>query len=321
MILSVVIPTMNKQRLLERTLGALRQQDLGDQAWDIVVVNDGSTDGTAALLETLAADEPRLKVVSPPRNVGRARARNLGWRHATGRWVLFLDDDILAPQGLLKAHLDVLRTGDDVGTIGHAVTAPDIADAPHFYYLDTRAVAKLPAGPAPARYLVTQNAAVPRWALERIDGFDESFSAYGFEDMDLGFRLEDAGVTFRALPAPLPLHIHHHTLADYLAKKRECGRCSLRQLAERHPKRLREMRLHVLVDPPGVVAAAPVRAIRSLLARILGPAAITLASRWPARGSAPVLPVCYLRCMDICVLASFCQGLRSSLPDSDTMAQ
>jgi glycosyltransferase involved in cell wall biosynthesis len=108
MILSVVIPTLDKQALLERTLTALRAQDPGTADWQIVVVNDGSTDGTADYLAALVRNEPRLEVVSPARNVGRAAARNLGWRRADGRWVLFLDDDILAPPGLLAAHLKVL---------------------------------------------------------------------------------------------------------------------------------------------------------------------------------------------------------------------
>jgi glycosyltransferase involved in cell wall biosynthesis len=116
--LTVVIPTMNKQPLLGRTLAALLEQDAGTDAWNVVVVDDGSSDGTAALLRTLANRTPRLRVVSPERNVGRAAARNLGWQAADGRWVLFLDDDILAPPGLLRTHLAVLESGEDRGTIG-----------------------------------------------------------------------------------------------------------------------------------------------------------------------------------------------------------
>ncbi len=129
-------------------------------------------------------------------------------------------------------------------------------DAPHFHYLDTRGVARLPAGPAPGRYFVTQNAAVPRAAFQKIGGFDEGFSGYGFEDMEVAFRLEDqAGVHFLALTAPVPLHVHHHTLDQYFEKKRECGRQSLRHIARLHPDRMREMQLHHVLDPPGQVAA------------------------------------------------------------------
>ncbi len=316
MILSVVIPTCNKRDLLARTLAALRVQQPGTDAWQIVVVNDGSTDDTARLLDELAAEDPRLVVVSPPRNVGRAAARNLGWQAASGRWVLFLDDDILAPVGLLKAHLEILERDPSHGTIGPAVTDPSIVDGPHFHYLDTRGVAKLPHGPAPGKYLVTQNAAVPRNALERIGGFDEEFAAYGFEDMALGFRLEDSGVHFQVLPTPVPLHIHHHTLAEYLGKKRICGHGSLQQIAERHPHRLAEMRLHLIVDPPGNAPEGRNLCLRQVLRGSLGRFATTLAGAWPWDGQRPLLSAGYFRCMDVAVLSAFCSGLADDTRDA-----
>jgi len=250
-------------------------------------------------------------VVAPGRNVGRACARNLGWRRARGRWVLFLDDDILAPPGLLAAHLAELRTGPGVGTIGPAVTDPAIIDAPHFRYVDTRGVAKLPAGPAPGKYFVTQNAAVPRGALARIGGFDEDFAAYGFEDMDLGFRLEDVGIRFRVLPRPVPLHIHHHTLREYLEKKRTCARGSLQAVARRHPHRLAEMRLDLVIDPPGGRPSGAARLARMLLDGTVGARILDLAARWPVTGAAaPRWPRLYARVMDAAILTCYRQGLK-----------
>ncbi len=184
--------------------------------------------------------------------------------------MLFLDDDIVAPPGLLAAHLALLAGDPRRGTIGPAVTDPSIVDAPHFHYLDTRGVAKLANGEAPARYFVTQNTAVPREALAAVGGFDEAFSAYGFEDMDLGFRLEDWGVRFQVLTQPVPRHIHHHTLDEYLAKKRMCGRHSLREVGRRHPSRLREMRLDLVLDPEGVRPTLLARLLRIALDGPLG---------------------------------------------------
>ena len=309
MILSVVIPTHGKRPLLARTLEALRAQDPGTDDWQIVVVDDGSKDDTAAYLEGLGTAEPRLKVASAGRNVGRAAARNIGWQRAEGRWVLFMDDDILAPRGLLRAHLDLLQADLRCGTIGPAVTDPEIADGRHFHYIDTRGVARLRQGPAPAKYFVTQNAAVAREALSRVGGFDESFAAYGFEDMDIGFRLEDAGVRFLALPEPVPLHLHHHTLDDYIEKKRICGRHSIGHIAVRHPGRLREMRLDLVIDPPGGPRRLSRRLLRCFLASLAGPVAVRLAGCWPGHGPSPWAPGLFCRCMDIAVLGAYCQGL------------
>ncbi len=314
MILSVVIPTMNKADLLRRTLEAVRGQQIGGgEPWEVVVVDDGSTDHTAQVLAAQTGwERPSLVVVRPPANVGRARARNLGARQAVGRWLVFLDDDIVAPPGLLQAHLDVLQEDPTYGTIGFAVTAPEVSDAPHFHYLDTRGVARLGSGPAPARFFVTQNAAVPREAFLAVGGFDEGFSAYGFEDMEVAFRLEEqGGVRFRALPAPVPVHVHHHTLRQYLDKKIECGRHSLALLAGLHPQRLPEMRLHHVVDAPG--AARPgwrTRGLRALLDSPVGRGLPRFVDRWPAAPDGrPRWPWLYCRVMNLTVLACFRAGL------------
>lgn len=319
MILSVVIPTMNKVSLLRRTLTALLEQDSGiEERWEIVVVDDGSTDETSDYLKDLVArhqtDRPALHVVAPGMNLGRARARNLGARNATGTWILFLDDDIVVPPGLPGAHLDVLRAHPGYGTIGYAVTAPEVFDAPHFHYLDTRGVARLGAGPAPARYFVTQNAAVPRREFLSVGGFDEDFSAYGFEDMEVAFRLEDeTGTRFRVLPAPVPVHVHHHTLAQYFEKKRECGRHSLVRIAEIHPARLAEMRLDLVIDPPGGRPSLAARCVRLFAASPLGRKLPGGLERWPRTAAhRPRLPGLYCRIMNLAVLCCFRRGVTES---------
>ncbi len=316
MILSVVVPTMNKVELLKQTLHALQTQDAGEgRTWEVVVVNDGSTDATADFLATLdgTGQNPLLRVVSPPHNIGRAKARNLGAKAAAGRWILFLDDDIVAPEGLVSAHLELLENNPGCGTIGYAITDPSVANAPHFSYLDSRGVAKLSRGPAPGRFFVTQNAAVPRDAFLSIGGFDEDFAAYGFEDMEVAFRLEnDAGMYFQALIQPVPLHVHHHTLNEYLEKKVECGRHSLPHLARLHPERIAEMKLHHVVDYSGQTGVGILsRVIRLLSALPLRPVLESILGHWPADHShQPVLSPLHHRLMDLLVLLCFRQGVR-----------
>lgn len=312
--LSVVIPTMNKVDLLARTVAALREQDPGPGvAWEIVVVNDGSSDGTAAWLASQEfGDQPALQVVAEGINVGRAKARNLGAQAARGHWILFMDDDIVAPPGLLRAHLEQLRTGPEVGTIGFAVTEPALRDAPHFYYMDSRGAARLRSGPAPGRFFVTQNAAVPRLAFLAAGGFDEEFSAYGFEDMEVAFRLEDRqGIRFRAVPSPVPFHVHHHTLEQYFAKKIECGRHSLPHLARLHPHRIKEMRLHHVIDGDGPAPRSPATSLfRRLADSRLGRRFPGMMSGWPTGDRhRPLLPPLYFFLMNLAVLCLFRQGV------------
>ena len=319
MILSVIIPTYNKAALLARTLAALEAQELPGQQWEIVVVDDGSQDGTAQLLaEGAAVADSRLRPVSPGRNCGRAVARDLGLQAARGTYVLFLDDDIVVPPGLLAAHLELLGGRADTGTIGYAVTEAALVDGPHFYYLDSRAVAKLAPGPAPSRYFVTQNAAVPRAALIAAGGFDKDFAGYGFEDMDVGFRLEDrAGLSFQALKQPVPVHVHHHSLDEYFAKKRECGALSLPYLARQHPQRLAEMHLDLILDAPGAGGPAlMVRCVRWCAGHWPGRFVQWLVRHWPvARACRPLLPVLYYRLMDVAILSCYRQGLDQALSE------
>ena len=314
-LLSVVIPTYCKADLLRRTLHALACQEMEKGAWEVIVVDDGSPDHTREVLAEMEADFPvPLRVVAPGNNVGRARARNLGVEEASGTWVLFLDDDILAPPGLLAAPLELLAGNDKLGTIGYAVSDPDLVDAPHFRYLDTRGVARLNSSTAPARFFVTQNAVAPRWALKEIGGFDEEFSAYGFEDMELAFRLEDhCGISFRALHQPVPRHIHHHSLAQYLDKKVECGRHSLPQLARTHPQRLQQMRLHWIVDPDETGCPVRTALVRRILDSGLGTWPAWLAGHWPTRrGSDPSLEKLYLMVMNLAVLSCLRRGVTQS---------
>jgi len=311
--LSVVVPTHDKLPLLQRTLGALAQQTLPGEVWEVVVVDDASTDGTDQWLESAAGEwGGQLRVVSPGRNLGRAGARNAGGRAAVGEWILFLDDDIIAPPALLDAHVALLAGHPGCGVIGLVRTAASVVDGPHFHYIDTRGAAKVRGETVPARYLVTQNTSIPRADFVAVGGFDEAFAAYGFEDMDLGFRLEDVrGLRFLPLRDPVPEHIHHHALGAWLEKKRECGHGPLQHLAAQHPARLAEMRLDLVLDAPGGPRApAHLRWARAAARSPLSRALEAVARGWPtAGGHKPRLCPLYARLLDGLVLAAYCQGL------------
>src|SRR5262245_35010670 len=101
--ISVVIATYNRRALLARSLQTVFEQDLPSDQYEIIVVIDGSNDGT---LEMLSQWEPRCGFrVLCQENLGQAAARNAGINAARGRLVLFLDDDILVPPHLLRTHV------------------------------------------------------------------------------------------------------------------------------------------------------------------------------------------------------------------------
>jgi len=248
--LSVVTPTHNKEALLRRTLASLEAQDVGADAFEAVVVDDGSVDGTA---DFLAGHRPSfaLKTVRVEHNRGRAAARNRGVERAEGEVVVFLDDDMELVPGFLRAHRALHEGGEKVAGVGNVVNHPDISMAPIDRYMSTRGAQKIAErGPLPWKYFSTNNSSVKRADLAAVGGFDENFVRYGFEDLELAWRLErERGLTFRFVPGARSLHIHAHTLDEVLEKKTLCGRSSLPYLFRKHPGTRRSLGYHRF-DPP-----------------------------------------------------------------------
>jgi len=97
--LSVVVPAYQGEKLLPLTLPAIAQSDLPREQWELIVVDDGSSDGTAEWVESLA--DPRVKVIREKHTGNRSRLRNLGVRESRADWIAFLDsDDVWLPEKL-----------------------------------------------------------------------------------------------------------------------------------------------------------------------------------------------------------------------------
>lgn len=115
--LSIIIPLYNAEKYFRECIDSLYQQDLAEADFEVIVINDGSTDGSLALARQLAAEHTNMTVVDKE-NEGQGVARNLGMSMAKGEYIMFVDsDDYLAPhasQGLLRLcqvnNLDMLMT-------------------------------------------------------------------------------------------------------------------------------------------------------------------------------------------------------------------
>lgn len=154
------------------------------------MVDDGSSDGTAV---TLAEDFPDVSVLSLPRSVGPAGARNRGARHARGRLLLFLDADGEVDPGWLSAMLNA-DTGDTV-LLGNVVDyrGGRVQSVPR---RATFIGKSLRCAPERANTGPSCNLGIPRSCFERLGGFDEELPYY-FEDSDLCIRARQAGYAFR----------------------------------------------------------------------------------------------------------------------------
>ncbi len=198
--ISVVIPTRNRAARLTAALDALRAQTLEPERFEVIVVDDGSTDGTERLLEGAGANARTLRLTGR----GPAAARNAGWRLARAPFVAFTDDDCEPDPGWLAALLRVHEASRDAVVQG--VTRP----IPRESALLRRPFARTRRIEGPSPWFATCNIAYPRELLERLGGFDERFPEALGEDTDLGWRALEHGARVEFEPRA----IVHHAVED-----------------------------------------------------------------------------------------------------------
>src|SRR3954447_12678138 len=194
--LSVVIPSYNRRAALARCLAALAVQTAEPSAFEVVVVLDGSTDGSDALLAGL--DPPHALRFETQPNRGVAAARNRGIALAAAPLVLFLDDDIVAGPGLVEGHLRAHEAGDVMvmGALELRLHRPPDAVTARFLAWWDGHYARLGSGERrlDATACYSGNLSLPVAAARAIGGFDETLRRS--EDVDFGQRAIDHGLRF-----------------------------------------------------------------------------------------------------------------------------
>jgi glycosyltransferase involved in cell wall biosynthesis len=199
---SVIIATHNRRPMLTRCLDCLRQQDLAPGRFEIVVVDDGSTDGTTDAVRA-RRDDVTVVPVSCAERHGPAAARNRGLDVARGEIVVFVDDDTLVPPWFLSEHVRTHRRHRAIIVDGPAITISSQADLldPPFSDLRVRLMAGLDLF---GRAFATVNASARLSDLRRCGSFDEALLAW--EDVDLGRRLRAMGLGRRRSRRAYVLH-------------------------------------------------------------------------------------------------------------------
>jgi GT2 family glycosyltransferase len=222
---SIVIPTFNRVERLRRVLEGLAAQ-VGLDDLEVIVVSDGSTDGTDDLLRGSSLPLPVIGVTQP--NAGPAAARNRGVEIATGDLVLFLDDDVLPAPSLVGTHVAAHeRLGEDAVVIGPMLDPPDHRMSPWVRW-EQEMLAKQYAAMArgdyepTARQFYTGNASVRRHHVVAAGGFDTRFRRA--EDVELAYRLARRGLRFHFEPAAVGYHYAERSFGSWLANAHAYGR-------------------------------------------------------------------------------------------------
>jgi GT2 family glycosyltransferase len=219
--LSIVVPTHNRKEVLAKTLEAYGCQTAVEEILEILIVDDGSTDGTVELISRSLGSYPSPMRLLRQEKRGQAAARNYGIREAGGEIILFGDDDIIPAPHMVGEHLAWHRRYPEasVGILGYVTWDPAVRPTPFMKWLGE-------SGPLFNFKSLTKGQVLDfgnffscnisiKTAFLRLHGvFDEDFRTYGYEDYELGFRLHRKG--FRLLYNPDAVGYHHKfmSLAD-----------------------------------------------------------------------------------------------------------
>ena len=214
---SFVVIAYNEAENIARTLNAIAAQD-GLGRYEIIVVNDGSSDGTAGIVSQIAAADRRVRLIDLPENRGRGYARSTGTAAARGELIATVDGDITLPAGWLVRAREALRDHDAVG--GTAVPDGDVAYLHRRFRLTPRAI-----GHATA---VTGSNALYRREVFSIAGFDPSLREG--EDVALNHALRQHGLSLATVPGLLVQHAEGKTLGVSLRWLFVSGKGATRQL-------------------------------------------------------------------------------------------
>ena len=256
-LVSVVIPVYrDATRAREAVTASLSQALATGMSLEVVVVDDGSGDGTAEQLSRI--DDPRVRLLALQENFGRSAARNAGAAEARGAFVVFMDCDCLpVGNGFIGAHLQALQE-NAVASTGHVT-----GDGTTFWSLyQTQASMRRERQHAAGAIYAgsSQNLAVRTAAFVAIGGFDINYRHYGFEDRDLLIRLGEQGHIAWIADAQVR-HMDALTLREVSRKMFEGGRHTSARFADQHPEAYRALgyasldaRLHKWLRPAGILA-------------------------------------------------------------------
>jgi len=243
---SVVIPTYNRLPILNKCLQALEGQRLsaehGLSEYEVVVVDDGSTDGTVEALSGVEGAMPFSKVkLFKQQHAGATEARNLGIRKAKGSVIVFIDSDMVVTDTFLSSHAKALHESrrnaedDSAFSYGRVVNTANFEEptSEPFKLTDYSAA-----------FFATGNVAIPRSrllncgiSLEHGGPFDALFSEYGWEDLELGERLRQRGARIVQCPQAVGFHYHPAFTLEQLPAR-------LDQEAQRGRNAVKFFRLH-----------------------------------------------------------------------------
>lgn len=241
--ISVIIPCYNRAKILKKTLSAYDRQVPIDGGFEIIAVDDGSTDGTFELLKEYRPAGYSLRFLKQE-NSGPGMARNQGIQMAKGKYILFTGDDIIPTRNFISAHLSMHRELDmpEVAVLGKTIWDEETpitsamrhitgkgAQQFNYYYMKPNTYVDF-------RHFYTSNISINAEFLRNLDHFfDNDFTKAAFEDIELGYRLDKKGMKIYYTDSPLAMHDHFYSIQAFCNRQYNAGLMSY-ILIQKHPE-------------------------------------------------------------------------------------
>ncbi|MDD2889778.1 MAG: glycosyltransferase [bacterium] len=216
---SVILPTHNRAYILKDCLQHILTQSISD--YEVIVIDDASTDNTPNVISKIKYKISNIKYIKLEKQSGPHAARNAGIKIATGELIIFVDSDVLVHPDFVKDHINIHTQYPDIILQGMVRYIKDIRKATFkFFYTNLMSFG----------ILVSQNASIKKEWLIKAGLFDETFGV-GYEDIDLGIRLQNLGLRFRyAIKQCKAYHINlphgKKSIKEYISKHFERGKCA-----------------------------------------------------------------------------------------------
>ncbi len=255
---SIVVPTYNRKTILETTLKALLNQTIPSNAFEIIIVDDCSSDETEDFMQEMSASISNLTYIRHMENQRWTITRNDGIKTARGDIVIFLDDDNVPEKNFVEEHIRYHEENgcEHIAVMGNVSFASEVIRGSNFgrylqsRYLGNRNIrdrANLDYLDLPARCLGTLNCSVRRTDLLAVGMFDVTFKYYSGEDEYLGHCLKRLGIRLLFGERARSVHWDNVSIQRYKLKMTEAARGSIRIILSKSPEYYEDTQVRFLL--------------------------------------------------------------------------
>ena len=234
-LISIVLGTFNQVETLKKVLAEYENQTLDKRLFEVIVIDSSSNDGSKEFYETYSPNFNFKYLIQE--NNGKAAARNKGVEIATGKYIIITDADMIPNQNFIQTHLEAQKkTINETCFEGQTLNMEKLewptSDQNITPYIQRKIknLAKLG-----WFYFLTGNISFPKSLFIKNSGFNETFLNYGWEDLELGYRLQKQGIPLFYLKNAINYHYHVVTKKEEIERNVKKGE-SAKILVSIHPE-------------------------------------------------------------------------------------